>query len=104
MVQLVNGVVNIITARQLKKITESQAELRNQENALQAEQWESVIVKFSDIIDQTNTMEDANQLRFEEIMDHLDAIPYPEKATKKRGPYKPRQKKGIEHKKTPSNE
>lgn len=54
--------------------------------------------------EQLNNMEEKNHVRFTEIMNYLDQIPYPEKSIRRRGPYRPRQKKGIEHKKTPPNE
>ena len=90
---------NIITANQIKKITQAQIELRLEENTLQADQWESVIVKFSDIIEKLNNQEDRQQLHFEELMDILERMPPPPKANK-RGPYKPRKPKELVHKKT----
>ena len=100
LVQLLNGIVNILTTNQLKRISQAQAELRATENELQAEQWESVIIKFSDIIEKLNTQEDRQQLHFEELMDILERIPPPPKETRKRGPYKPRKPKELVHKKT----
>ena len=101
MIQLLNGIVNIITARHLKKITTAQMEIRSEENILQSEQWQSVTLKLDDIVDYLNDAEHHRQVNFQYIMDVLEDIPLPPKANNIRKPYGPRKKKAIEHKKTP---
>ena len=97
LVQIMNGIVNILTARNMRKHALLQAQVKEDENRLMAEQWEAVIRKFSEIVEIS--------LNNEEKLDYLienmdDLFPKPEKKPKSRtrGPYGPRKPKVIEHK------
>jgi len=97
-IQIMNGILNIMTARHLKKHALLRNEAQENENRIMAEQWENVIVKFSDIMESSIDAHD----KLDYIMENLDEFKNPiEEKSRKRGKYKPRKPKALEHKKTP---
>jgi predicted Holliday junction resolvase-like endonuclease len=98
LIQLMNGIMNILTARFMKKRAQLEEQVREDEARLMAEQWEDVIVKFSEIMEKTLDLEE----KLDYIIENIDVYkPETIVIPKKRGKYKPRQPKGLEHKKTP---
>jgi hypothetical protein len=99
LIQIVNGIMNILTARHFKKMAKLEQQAREDEARLMAEQWESVITKFSDIIEMNIDMNEKLDFLIENI-----EFPEPPEVIipKKRGKYKPRKPKVLEHQKTPS--
>ena len=98
LIQIVNGIINILTARRFRKMAKLEQEIREDEARLMAEQWESVITKFSDIMEKCL---DADE-KLDFIIENIDVFRAPEVIIpRKRGKYKPRKPKVIEHKKTP---
>lgn len=108
LILILKSFFDLMISRSLVKVLKKRDELHEAENILQAEQWENVIVKFSDIMEKLIEIDDRHDDIIEALSDIIHKLPHPPKARimkgNIRGPYGPRKKKGIEHKKTPSNE
>lgn len=102
LVQIMNGFVNIMTARNMRRNIKIQSEISEQENRLRAEEREDIIHKFSQIIEVNIDLDD----KVDYLMTYFDDLRYNSEPkhtkSKKRGKYGPRKRKEIEHKKTPS--
>lgn len=102
LIQIVNGIMNILTARQFKKMARREQEIRDDDARLMSEQWEEVIRKFSDIVEmniETNEKLDYLESYFDDLREASEVIDQAQKIkTRKRGPYAPRKPKVIEHK------
>jgi len=96
--QIFNGIVNLCTARYMRKKSELQEKIREDEARSHYEQSERMIMRFNHISDRLNEAEDIATFRFEEIMQALEEMPQQPIGIKKRGKYKPRKPKAIEHK------
>lgn len=98
LVQLINGIFNILIASNLKKIAIGQSKIRDEEVILLAQQWENILIKFEEIREKFEVLE----VKIDRISeDVFDAYIQQSDVKKKRGPYKPRRLKEIGHKKTP---
>lgn len=95
-IQIINGIMNILTARHFRKIVRVEQQIREDESRLMGEQWESVITKFSDIMEKTIDAEE----KLDYIIENIEVYkPKMVIIPKKRGKYKPRKPKVLEHKK-----
>lgn len=99
LVQIMNGVVNIATARHMKRQAKLQSELREDENRIMDEHWEDVIIKYSEIMEKL--LENEGKVDF--MLESLQDIEEVAKPKKIRGKYKPRKPKLLENKKSPSD-
>jgi hypothetical protein len=103
--QVINGITNILTARYMKKRAQLEAQIREDEARLMSEQWDSVIIKFSDVMEKVVLIEeqlivmDGNIKELaDDVFDVILQSARDSSVKNARGPYGPRKKKTIEHK------
>ena len=107
-VQILNGIVNIMTARNMRKHALLQAQMKDREYIALEQHQEDVIVKFSEIMDELIDARDEHaelEKRLFIIEQSLNEICFiiapPEERKiipKPRGPYGPRKRKELAHK------
>lgn len=92
----------------MKKRAQLEAQIREDEARLMSEQWDSVIIKFSDVMEKLISLE--GEIDFlsgnikglaDDVFDVIIQNARDSSVKNARGPYGPRKKKTIEHKKTP---
>jgi hypothetical protein len=108
LIQIMNGIVNILAAINMKKHALLQAQMKEREYVAMQAHREDIIFKFEEIMDElVNTRDQRDELslrifRMEEYLNEICGFltPPEEKKVraKPRGPYGPRKRKAIEHK------
>lgn len=108
LVQIMNGVVNIITARTLKKHALLQAQMKEREYIAMEEHQEDIILKFSEIMDELiDASDEQDKLEerlfiIEQSLNEICCILAPPEerrvSPRPRGPYGPRKNKALGHK------
>jgi hypothetical protein len=84
--QIINGIMNITTAKFVKRQTVLHAKVREEEARANFDQIEAISIKLELLSQSFQVLED--YIRYDLDLD---------KKSRKRGPYKPRKPKGIEH-------
>lgn len=90
LILLLNSAMDLMRARSLIKLIKKRDEIHEQE-------WKQMIHCYGNIYEKLEELD----ARLESLQDDVFDVVIKETGTKKRGPYGPRKKKAIEHKKTP---
>lgn len=106
--QIMNGILNIWTAKSLKKTALLQDQLNNNDHRMMCDYQEDVILKFSEIMDELiDARDEQTELErrlfvIEQSLNEICCILSPPEerraSPKPRGPYGPRKNKALGHK------
>lgn len=97
LIQIMNGILNILTARDFKKKVALESQIRAEESTYFAAQWENVLLNQTQIIKRLDILDTNLHALQDDVFDVIVGNAKEEKP-KKRGPYKSRKPKVLEHK------
>lgn len=101
LIQFMNGIINITTARYMRKQMELKNQMDIQNSADLAERFDGIHESIACIQDCIDTIHFDVQYLRDDVYDALKMDRREEGIPRKRGKYGPRKRKALEHKKTP---
>ncbi len=106
--QIMNGILNIWTAKSLKKTALLQDQLKSNDHRMMREYQEDIVLKFSEIMDELIDARDRQEelegclFTIEQSLNEICCILAPPEerrvSSRPRGPYGPRKNKALGHK------